>query len=103
MAFTELWQNMSITDFLTYPLTGDYYFYAKIMFGLWIILTSILFFEERDRLRQANLLSNMAVSSLAIIILSFIGSLFGIITNDILVSIVVLGCINIFVWFIRSD
>lgn len=104
MAFRGL-ENITVDgpeDILTYPLTGDFYFWAKILFAIWIVLGLTTFFEERLRLGKGNFLSSFAVSSLAVIVLAFIGSLFDIVTGEVFVSILVIGCLLIFVWYVKS-
>jgi len=105
MTYTGL-EDINVTDIssiLGFPLTGDPYFWAKIFLAFWVILTSIFFFEERARLGKGNLLSSLAFSSIAIVVLASIGSLIGIMNNEILIPIVVLAGVFIFIWFIKQD
>ena len=90
-------------DFLTYPLIADPYFWGKIFFGIWVVLGLSTFFEEQARLGKGNLLSSFAVSSIAVIILSFIGSLFDIITEEVFIPILILGGSIIFIWYVKRD
>lgn len=100
MVYPELNVSASgITDILTYPLTGDYYFYGKILVGLYFILVSVLFIEENERTGRSSFLSAMAIASFAVIIIAFAGSLAGIITSEIFILTVVLGGIQIGIWF----
>lgn len=94
--------NIDIAGILSFPLTGDFYFYAKILFAIWFILGSGFFFEEKKRLGKGNILSSIAVASLAVMVLAGIGSLFDIITQEILVSTLVLGAIFIFIWYVKA-
>lgn len=98
----ESLNDTSVAGIMSFPLTGDYYFYAKILFGIWLIIGLGFFFEEKKRLGKGNMLSSLAVSSLAIIVLAVIGSLFDIITQEVFVSTIVLGLIFIFIWFVRG-
>ena len=104
MSYTGLedLNNTNIETILTFPLTGDFWFWGKILFALFWIIGLTLYFEEKQRLGRANFLSAFAVSSLAVIVLSFIGSLIGIVTSEILTLVFVIGGILIFVWFVRS-
>jgi len=105
MTYTELDPvvNAGIDGFLKYPLTGDYYFYGKILLGLWVIITLTLYFEEKSRIGRSNFLSCLAVGGIGIIILAVIGSLFGIITNDILILTFVICGIFLVLWLLTSD
>jgi uncharacterized membrane protein YjjP (DUF1212 family) len=105
MTYTELSgvNSSTIEGILTYPLTGDYYFYAKILFGLFTIFTLTLYFEEKARLGRSNFFSCMAISSIGIIVIAFAGSLIGIITNDILIISLVLTGILVVVWMLTSE
>ncbi len=98
----ESLNDTSVAGIMSFPLSGDYYFYAKILFGIWLIIALGFFFEEKKRLGRGNMLSSLAVSSLAVIVLAVIGSLFDIITQEVFVSTIVLGLIFIFIWFVRG-
>ena len=98
----ESLNDTSVAGIMSFPLSGDYYFYAKILFGIWLIIGLGFFFEEKKRLGKGNMLSSLAVSSLATIVLAVIGSLFDIVTQEVLVSTIVLGSIFIFIWFVRG-
>ena len=98
----ESLNDTSVAGIMGFPLTGDYYFYAKILFGIWLIIGLGFFFEERKRLGKGNMLSSFAVASLAVIVLASIGSLFDIVTGEVFVSTIVLGLISIFIWFIKG-
>ena len=105
MAFTGL-EDINITgveSILSYPNTGDYYFWGKILLGLWIILGLGFFFEEKKRLGNGNILSAFAFSSIAVMVLGLIGSSFDIITREVLISIMVLGSAFIFIWFVKRE
>ena len=105
MAFKGL-EEVNVTgieSILSYPLTGDFYFYGWIFFAMWIIFVTGFFFEEKKRLGKGNMLSSLAFSSVPIIVLAAIGSSFDIVTNEILIPIIVLGSIFIFVWYVQGD
>ena len=74
-------------------------FWAWIIGALWIIITLTIFFEEKDRVGKANILSGMAVSSLVCIVLSVFGTLLGVIDLPIMIYILVFGILIIIVWF----
>lgn len=92
----------TIIELLKFPLSCDYYFYAKIVGGIWAILTFILFFLDRDKLGRGEMLSSMAISSFATIVIALAGTPLGIITADIMILTFVLGMIPIVIWLIKG-
>ncbi len=98
-------EDINVTDIsqiLSYPLTGDYYFWAKILFAIFVIISLGSFFEERKRLGKGNMLSSFAVGSIVTIVLSFIGSLFNVVTGDVFTVVLVLGAFLIFIWYVKG-
>ncbi len=93
----------SIEGILSFPLTGDFWFWGEILLAIFVIITLFTFFEERARLGRGNLLSSFAIASLITIILSFIGTLFNIVTKEIFLIIIVFGIIFIVIWFVRGE
>lgn len=100
----------TIGDFLTFPLSCDYYFYAKIYGALFIIFVLILYYNERNRQVKVDIISIIGVVSIGIIFLAVIGSLIqnstgtiSMISQDILVYILVFGSIFITIWFFKGD
>lgn len=89
----------STQDLLKFPLSGNSWFYALILVGIWLILALNLFFREKERLGVSNFLSSMAVSSFAIVLVAFLGSLVGIITTKVLGIFIALAIIIIGIWF----
>ena len=105
MPFTglEALNESGVDGILSFPLTGDFYFWAKILFGIWFIIASGFYFEERKRLGKGNMLASAAVASFAVIVLAVMGSLVGgMIGSEVLLSTIVLGLIFIFVWYIKG-
>ncbi len=92
----------SIEEILSFPLTGDFWFWGAILLAIFAIITLSTFFEERDRLGKGNFLSSLAVASVITIILSFIGTLFKIVTKEIFLIIIVFGIIFIVIWFVKG-
>jgi len=93
--------DAGIEGIMRFPITCDYYFYAKIMAGIFIILTFILYYRDREKLVKPDVISCMGISAMATIFISLIGSLLGIITSDVLIEIVVGGMIFIIIWLIK--
>lgn len=94
--------NLSINStkgLLKYPLSGNSWFYAIFLFGIWIILTLNLFFREKERLGVSNFLSSMAVSSFAVIVIAFLGTLVEIVSTTVMSITLALGIVIIAIWF----
>lgn len=98
-------ENLTRTDILgilAYPNTCDYYFYAKILGAIFIILTLILSFKEWDRYTKPDLISCLGVSALATIFIALIGTLLTIIQPDVFILAFVLGAVFIIIWIIKG-
>ncbi len=95
--------NEGISGILAYPTTCDYYFYSKIMAAIWIILTMILYFneKEKDNIPKPDMISCLGISSLATIFIALAGSLLGIIQTDVFIEIFVMGMIFVAIWLFK--
>ena len=97
-----------IADLMVYPTSCDYYFYAYIFGGIFIILTLVLFFKEQERYTKPDVISCMGISSIVIIFLAMIGTLIknsvGIpmVQQDIFLYIIAFGVIFIGIWFFKK-
>jgi len=87
---SSLNNQSGIGGLLAVPTSGYPYFWLWIMVSLWAIISSTLYFKEKERKGFGSLLSSLAVASFAIIILSTIGSILEIITVEIMIYILVL-------------
>lgn len=65
----------SFADFLVWPTSCSYYFWLIIIVTLILLLAWRLFNSEQDRLGKGDLLSSLAVSSLAFTVLAVFGTL----------------------------
>lgn len=99
----ETLTDQGIQGLMTYPLSCDGFFYAKILFAIWTILGLGTFFEERLRKGEGNILSSFAISSLAIIVIATVGSMLGLVTEGILTLTFVFGLIFIAIWYFKKD
>lgn len=94
--------NEGISGILAYPTTCDYYFYSKIMVAIWIILTFILYHKEKDdNIPNPDMISCMAISSIAVIFIALTGSLLGIIQPEIFIEILVMGMVFVAIWYFK--
>ncbi len=93
-----------ISGFLAYPTSCVPQFYAYIMGAIFIILSFILYNREKEdnRVLKPDFLSSMGVSAIAVIFISLIGTLLGIITSEIFIEILVLGIIFIAIWIFKD-
>ncbi len=98
----------TFADFLVYPVGCDYYFYLKIFLGLFIIMTWTVYAAEKRIRQNAEMLSSLAVSSLAILILALIGSLIkntqdiAMVSGEILLYILAFTIPFILIWIFKD-
>lgn len=96
-----------IADMLVYPTSCDYFFYAKILFGLFIILNLILYFKEQERFTKPDMLSCLGTSSIVIVFLAMIGTFIKnslnipMIQQDIFLYIIAFAVVFIGIWFFK--
>lgn len=92
----------SITGILAFPTSCDYQFYAKIMAALFIVLTMILYYRDKDKFVKSDMISAMGVSAIATIFVALLGTFIKIIQPDIFIEIFVIGMIFIAVWLLKK-
>ena len=105
MAFSELsdlGSNPSVGALFTLPGTIYPFYWAWILGGIWFIITTSLYFKEKEKTAKENLLSSMSVACFAIIVLAVIGSIVGFISLEIMIYIFVLSTIIIGLLFLTS-
>jgi tellurite resistance protein TehA-like permease len=91
--------NGTIADFMTFPNNVYPFFWAWIIGGLWFIISMTLYFKEQEKIGKGKMLSSMSVSALACMLLSLFGTLFGIITLNIMIYVFVVGLSITLIWF----
>ncbi len=96
---SSLSNSSGIGEFLSLPNASYPYFWAWIIGGIWMIITMTLYFKEKEKKGFGNILSSMAVSCFAVLVLSLIGTIVGFISVEIMIYILVLGFAIIAVWF----
>ena len=94
--------TVSIGELLALPNASYPFFWGLIMVALWVIISLTMYFTEKSLLGKGNLLSAMAVSAFAIIMLSTIGTLFNIITLAIFLPLLIGGLVIIAIWIFSS-
>lgn len=98
----ETLTDQTITGILAFPTSCDYYFYAKVMFAFWLVLSAALFRGDKDRYLKSDYLSAMGVSAIATICVALAGTLVKIIQPDIFIDIFVVGMVFIVIWLIKK-
>ncbi len=99
---SSLSNDSGIAGLMSLPNASYPYFWAWIMGGIWAIIVLTMYFQEVEKTGKAKMLSSMAVASLAILLLSTIGTVLIIISTEIMVVILVLSLIIIAIWFFSS-
>ena len=94
--------SAGIAELLALPNASYPFFWGLIMVGLWVIISLTMYFKEKSLLGRGNLLSAMAVSAFAMIMLSTIGTLFNIITLAIFLPLLVGGLVIIAIWIFSN-
>lgn len=95
-------------DLLVYPTSCDYYFYAKLFAGLFLILVLSIYYGEKKILVKPDIISSLGVSSLAIFFLSVIGTLIKsssdipMIQQDIFTYVIAFTIIFLGLWFFKK-
>lgn len=99
---SNLSTNPSVGNVLSLPNNSYPYFWLWIMGGLWLIISFTLYFKEKEKKGFGNILSSLGVASLAIIVLSTVGTMIGIITLNIMIYILVFCLLIIGVWIFSN-
>ena len=94
--------NATIVDLMALPNSSYPFYWGLIIIGLWVIFSFTLYFREKDSVGKSNLLSAMAVSAFAMIILSTILTLTPILTMEIFLPLLIGGLLIISVWIFSS-
>ena len=99
---SNLSSSAGINGVLSLPNSTYPFYWGIMMIAIGVIIALTQYFRDRTLTGRGNLLSSMAVASLATMILATIGSLFGIITMTILIPIIVGGTFIIAIWVFSS-
>ena len=99
---SSLDSNSGIAGLMSIPNASYPYYWAWIFAGIWSIIVLTLYFKEVEKVGKGKILSSMAVASLAILLLSTIGTVLTIISMDIMIIILVLSFVVIGIWFFSS-
>ncbi len=100
---SSLSNDSGIGGLLQVPPSAYPYYWLWIMAALWAIITTTLYFKEKERKGFGFLLASMAIAGFAIILLSTIGTVVGFISVEIMVFILVFVLLIIGIWFFFSN
>lgn len=95
---SNLSDGAGIAELMALPNASYPFYWSLIIIGIWVIISLTMYFKEKSVGRPGNLLSAMAVSAFAMIILSTVGTLFNILTLKIFLSLLVGGLVIIAIW-----
>ena len=90
--------------FIKWFVYCDVYFYGKILLGLFLVLLLVSFFKDNEKIVKADMISTLAITSISITFLSFIGTLivdsYGtpMISNTIMIICLSLTLIFVSIW-----
>jgi len=87
-----------IAGLMSIPNASYPYFWAWILGGIWVIIVTTMYFVDKDKTGKGKILSSMAVACFAILLLSVIGTVLGIVSTEIMVYILVISAIIIAIW-----
>lgn len=99
---SNLNNESGIAGIMKLPTSSYPYYWAWILGGIWLIIVLAMYNREKEKIGKANILSSMAVACLAIIFLSVIGTVLGIISLEIMIYILVLSLVVIGIWFLSG-
>lgn len=94
--------GQGIGGLMSLPNSSYPWYWVIIMIALWLIFSLTMYFKEKSSNGRGNLLSSMAVSSFAILVLSTIGTLFNIITMQVFLPLLIGGLMVIAIWIFSS-
>ena len=99
----DLSDDSGIGELLALPNASFPFYWGLMMVSIWIIITLSMYFREKEEGKiRVSLLSSMAVSSFAIIMLSAVGTLFKIITLVTFLPLLIAGLVIIAVWIFSN-
>ena len=99
---SNLDNSSGIAGLMALPNASYPYYWAWILGGFWVIMVLTMYFKEKESIGKINILSSMAVASLAIIFLAAIGTVLTIISTEIMVYFLVFGLMIIGIWFFTT-
>lgn len=102
------WGMEGIADLLVYPTSCDYFFWAKILGGLFILFAILIYFSEKKILAKPDMISSMGVSSLAVFVLALIGTMiestggYPMVQQDIFIYVFAFTIIFVGIWIFKD-
>ena len=87
-----------IVEVLKLPNSSYPFYWASMIVAIWIIVALTLYFKEKETSTKGNLVSSMAVSAFAMIVLSTLGTLIGFLTLETFLPLLIGGLVIIAIW-----
>ncbi len=109
MACEILTDLQTFADFLVYPTGCNYYFYLILLGFLMAIIAWFLFKSEEKKVGKSDFIAALAVSSIVISFLAFIGTLIKnsvnipMIQTDILLYFIAITIVLVLLWIFKED
>lgn len=104
--------TIGLAEYLVFPTTCFYYFYASIFFGIFIVIAWTIYMKEKESFQKPDMISTLGVTCLAIFFLALIGTLIKtspangsvpMIQSDIFRYILAFTVVFVSVWFFKRD
>ena len=92
-----------IGDVLSLPNSSYPYYWAWILGGIFFIIALNTYFKEKKDIGKGNILSSMAVSSLACLVLAALGTLVGFITLEIMLYVIAIWVVLTAIWWFSGE
>lgn len=99
---SSLSNSTGIGGLLSLPNSSFPWYWTLMLVAVGIILTMTMYYRDKSLQGRGNILSSLAVASLACIVLGVLGSLLGLFTVVTLVPIIVFCVLIVAVWVISG-
>ncbi len=100
---SNLGDDAGIAELMALPNASLPFYWTLILVGVWVIVSLSMYFKEKSEGKPGNMLSGMAVSALAVIMLATLGSLFNIVTFEVFLPLLVGGLTIIALWIFSGS
>lgn len=99
---SSLSNTSGLQGILTLPNASYPFFWVFILGAIWVVISFSIYYRDKSLTGRGNLLSSMAVASLACIMLGLIATLIEILTVTTFIPILVFGIVIIVIWMFSN-